>query len=246
MAIYYNFAQCYDLFMANAPYDEWVLFVENMFSKYCVQPKLLLDLACGTGNMTTRLSAKGYEMIGVDNSAEMLDIAAKKSDGVLYLCQDMRELELYGTVDCVLCFCDGLNYVIKNEDLIRVFNSVKNYLNPNGLFIFDLNTQYKFEHVLGENTFAQAEGEAAFIWDNYYDKKRRLNEYAVTFFVEDESGLYRRFEESHCQRAHNDNEIREIAASAGLRVLEIFCLDNPSALKPPNAETERICYVMGV
>ena len=247
MAIYHSFAQCYDLFMADTPYDEWVDFIEFMFKKYGKNPSLVLELACGTGSVTTRLAKRGYEMIGLDNSAEMLAVAAEKCKGVLYLCQDMREFELYGTVDCVLCMCDGLNYILDKKDLLKVFKLVKNYLNPGGLFIFDLNTQYKYEHLLDEGTFAQVECNAAYIWENYYDKKRRLNEYAVTFFVEDAAdGLYKRFEETHSQRAHLEDEIRETAAGAGFNVLNIYDLDRPSVLEPPSGKTERTCFVLGV
>ena len=245
MAIYHNFAQCYDLFMANAPYDEWVEFVEALFKKYSKKPKLVLELACGTGSVTSRLAKKGYEMIGVDMSAEMLAVAADKGGDVLYLCQDMREFELYGTVDCILCLCDGLNYILDKRDLLCVFKLVKNYLNPGGLFIFDMNTQYKYEHTLGDRTFVEMEDSATYIWQNYYDKKRRVNEYAVTFFVEDSaSGVYKRFEETHSQRAYSQEEVCAIADKVGLDVIGTYDLDKPPALKAVKNNSERVCYVL--
>jgi len=245
MAIYHNFAQCYDLFMSHVPYDEWVAFTEKLFKKYGEKPQLVLELACGTGSVTSRLAKKGYEMIGVDISAEMLAVAVDKGGDVLYLCQDMREFELYGTVDCVLCLCDGLNYILDKRDLLRVFKLVKNYLNPNGLFIFDMNTQYKYENTLGGRTFVEMEDNAAYIWQNYYDKKRHVNEYAVTFFVEDtENGVYKRFEEAHSQRAYSPEEVCKIATKAGLDVLGVYDLDKPSILRLPKKKTERVCYVL--
>ena len=253
MAIYQNFSQCYDIFMAHTPYDQWVAFIEALFTKNNKQPSLVLELACGTGSVTQRLAQKGYNMIGLDNSAEMLSVASNKNrvagSNVLYVCQDMRRFELYGTVDCVLCLCDGLNYILDKRDLLKIFKLVKNYLNPGGLFIFDLNTEYKYEHVLGGNTFAEDEEGAAYIWQNYYDKKRRLNEYAVTFFVETTETLYCKFEETHSQRAYSSENIYLAAQVAGLSVQGMYDMDKPfhknkPVFKRPRKTTERICFVL--
>lgn len=147
--------------------------------KYNINPKLIAELGCGTGNITGRLAKEGYDMIGIDISEEMLSVARQKAvdegdKNILYLLQDMTEFELYGTVDVILCLCDSINYITEYEDIVKVFKLVNNYLEPGGLFIFDINTEYKFKNILGENTFADSEENAAYIWQNYYDENERI------------------------------------------------------------------------
>ena len=154
MEAYTNFAEVYDTFMDNVPYDEWADYIERMLKEYQISDGLVLELGCGTGSMTELLSAKGYDMIGVDNSEDMLEIAMEKrlnsGHDILYLLQDMREFELYGTVRAVLSVCDSVNYVTDEEELQEVFCLVNNYLDPQGIFIFDFNTEYKYREVLGD------------------------------------------------------------------------------------------------
>jgi len=239
MDIYGGFAQIYDMFMEDAPYDEWVDYIEKIWKKFDLSPKLVLDLACGTGTVTHILSQKGYDMIGIDISEDMLDVARRKSPHVLFLQQDMREFELYGTVDAIICICDGINYITENEDLTKVFSLVRNYLNPGGLFIFDINTEYKFNQILSENTFAAAGSDAAYIWENYYDKDEKINEYAMTFFVKSGQG-YMRFDETHIQKAHSPKDIEASLAAADLKLLvqydELTC-------DMPRPDSSRIFFV---
>ena len=176
MEAYTNFAEVYDTFMDNVPYDEWADYIERILKEYQISDGLVLELGCGTGSMTELLSAKGYDMIGVDNSEDMLEIAMEKrlksGHDILYLLQDMREFELYGTVRAVLSVCDSVNYVTDEEELQEVFCLVNNYLDPQGIFIFDFNTEYKYREVLGDRTFAEEREECSFIWDNYYDEEQ--------------------------------------------------------------------------
>lgn len=159
MQPYTGFASVYDMFMDNVPYDEWTDYVVHLLNKYGVEKGLVLELGCGTGSMTERLSSKGYDMIGIDSSEDMLAIAREKSiengNNILYLCQDMREFELYGTVAAVVSVCDSMNYILNEEDLLKVFRLVNNYLDPKGVFIFDLDTQYAYEEVIGDFTIAE-------------------------------------------------------------------------------------------
>lgn len=147
MEAYTSFAAVYDTFMDNIPYEEWKSYLKELLKEYGVQDGLVLDLGCGTGTMTELLAADGYDMIGVDNSEEMLEIAREKQiksgHEILYLLQDMREFELYGTVGAVFSICDSLNYITEPEELKQVFRWVNNYLDPGGIFIFDFNTEYK-------------------------------------------------------------------------------------------------------
>ena len=142
MDAYTSFAAVYDTFMDNIPYEEWKSYLEELLKEYGVQDGLVLDLGCGTGTMTELLAADGYDMIGVDNSEEMLEIAREKQiksgHEILYLLQDMREFELYGTVGAVFSICDSLNYITEPEELKQVFRWVNNYLDPGGIFNFDL------------------------------------------------------------------------------------------------------------
>ena len=158
MGAYESFASVYDLFMNDVDYDGWTDYIEEIWKKFDLTPGLVCELGCGTGNITLRLAERGYDMIAVDLSAEMLSEAEKKAEekniNALFLMQDMREFELYGTVSSVLCLCDSLNYITEDEDMQDVFDLVNNYLDPGGLFIFDLNTEYKFREIYGQNTFS--------------------------------------------------------------------------------------------
>ncbi|MGN1317547.1 MAG: class I SAM-dependent DNA methyltransferase, partial [Lachnospirales bacterium] len=158
MSCYENFAKVYDLYMENTPYDEWTEYVMEIFKKHNLPNTtgIIAELGCGTGNMTTRLQKKGFDMIGIDMSEQMLTKAKEKSDSnILYLEQDMTEFELYGTVDAIVSFCDSINYITDEEDLLQVFKLVNNYLDIKGLFVFDINTIYKFKEILGDNCFCE-------------------------------------------------------------------------------------------
>ena len=208
MEAYTSFARVYDTFMDNVPYKEWADYLGKILKEYGIDDGLVLDLGCGTGNMTEMLASSGYDMIGVDNAEEMLEIAMEKKvesgHDILYLLQDMREFELYGTVRAVISACDSVNYITDDEDLTEVFRLVNNYLDPEGLFVFDFNTEYKYREILGEQTIAEDREECSFIWDNYYDEDERINEYELTLFVRDEEQpqLYRKYQEEHFQRAY--------------------------------------------
>jgi len=211
MEQYTNFAKVYDLFMDNVPYDKWVEQIKDILYKEDIKDGLICDLGCGTGAITERLANLGYDMIGIDNSYDMLDVAMEKKyasgNDILYLCQDMREFELYGTVRAIISRCDSLNYIRELSELKEVFAWVNNYLDPKGLFIFDMNTVYKYQNVLGNNTFAEVRDQASFIWENTYDSDKRINEYDLNLFIKLEDDNYKRFEERHVQRAYTFEEI---------------------------------------
>ena len=164
---YAGFAAVYDLFMDNVPYEKWRDRIVELLKEYGIKDGLILDLGCGTGTMTELLAEAGYDMTGVDISEEMLELAAEKRSAsghdILYLLQDMREFELYGTVKAVVSVCDSVNYITEEADLLQVFRLVNNYLDPGGIFLFDLNTVYKYEMLLGENTIAESREEGSFI-----------------------------------------------------------------------------------
>lgn len=187
MEAYTSFASVYDTFMDNVPYEKWGAFIYDMLCRYGVKDGIVLDLGCGTGTMTEFLAGYGYDMIGVDNSEEMLELAMdkrmKSGHDILYLLQDMRRFELYGTVKAVVSVCDSINYMTDAEDLKEVFRLVNNYLDPAGIFLFDFNTDYKYREVMGDCTIAENRGDCSFIWDNYYYEEERINEYDLTLFI---------------------------------------------------------------
>lgn len=224
MESYTSFAQVYDLFMDNIDYEQWGEYLKELLETYGVQDGIVLDMGCGTGNITQILSKAGYDMIGIDNSQDMLNIAMEKrgdDESVLYLLQDMRAFELYGTVAAAVCICDSMNYITEYEDLVQVFRLVNNYLDPGGIFIFDMNTIHKYRQI-GENTIAEDREESSFIWDNYYYEKERINEYQLSIFIQGEDGRYDKFSEIHFQRAYTLEEIKQALKEAGLAFVTAY------------------------
>ena len=185
MDAYTSFAQVYDLFMDNVPYDEWCAYICETLKKHGIADGPVLDLGCGTGELTRRLAACGYDMTGVDVSVDMLQKAMEKQTDppILYLLQEMQTLELDGCVRAVCCTCDCVNYVLEPQELSDAFRRVAACLESGGVFIFDMNTAYKYEQLLGDHTFAESRQEGSFIWENYYDEETRINEYDLTLFI---------------------------------------------------------------
>jgi len=161
--------------MDNVPYEEWHSYLNGLLTEYGVRDGIVLELGCGTGRMTRLLAGDGYDMIGIDNSEEMLQIAGEAGtgkEGILYLLQDMREFELYGTVRAVVSICDSMNYILEEEELLTVLRLVNNYLDPGGVFIFDMNTEYKYKELLGETTICENREEGSFIWGKTTTRKK--------------------------------------------------------------------------
>lgn len=238
---YTSFAYVYDEFMDNVPYDEWCEYIEKLLKSKGIKEGLILDLGCGTGKLTRRLKEKGYDMIGIDNSEDMLSIAREKGDdSILYLMQDMREFELYGTVNAVISICDCINYITDTQDLLQVFKLVNNYLEKDGVFIFDLNTEYKYSQVIGDSVIADNREDESFIWENTYYEEEKINEYEVTLFMKTENGLYEKHVETHYQRAYSLEEIKELLQKAGMEFIAAY---DAFTTKPVRNNSERI-YVI--
>ena len=246
MEAYTSFAAVYDTFMDNVPYEEWADYLWKLLREYGIADGLVLELGCGTGSMTELLASKGYDMIGVDNSEDMLELAMEKriesGHDILYLLQNMQEFALYGTVRAVVSVCDSVNYVTDEEELTEVFRLVNNYLDPQGVFIFDFNTEYKYQEILGEQVIAEEREECSFIWDNYYDEEQKINEYELTLFVQSQEDpeLYRKYQEVHYQRAYTLERIRNLIEKAGLRYVTAYDAYTKDA---PLYTSERICVV---
>ena len=222
MSAYADFASVYDELMDAVPYEEWTKRILEELHRCNINDGLILDLGCGTGTVTEILADKGYDMIGVDLSGEMLNEALKKRDAsghdILYLCQDMRDFELYGTVRAIVSICDSINYLLEDEDVLETFRKVNNYLDPKGLFIFDINTNYKYREVIGDSVIAENREDCSFIWENCYDEESRINEYTLTLFIKDSSDddLFYRCEEEHYQKGYELEDIKRLLNKAGL------------------------------
>lgn len=286
MEAYTDFASVYDELMDDTPYEEWCDFLVRIFQRYgadsgqtdhagekavdknlAQERNTVLDLGCGTGTLTELLARRGYDMIGVDNAPEMLRIAMEKRErsglDILYLLQDMRELELYGTVGAVVSVCDSLNYLLEEEDIVQTFDRVNTYLYPQGIFVFDFNTVYKYQTVIGDATIAENREDCSFIWENYYHEEQEINEYDLTVFVAEgraasradgaADGMetdavcgqaapqrFRRFQEVHYQRGYRLSQMKALLLRAGLEFLVAFDADTHKKVMP---ESERIYVV---
>lgn len=236
---YTAIARVYDRLNAEIDYSAWADFFERCFDRFLsARPELVLDLACGTGSMTLELAARGYDMIGVDGSAEMLSEAysrALSQKGILFLEQDMRSFELYGTVGAITCCLDSLNYLLSHEDLDKCFACVHNYLDPDGLFLFDMNTPYKFSNVYGNNAYVledelvwdegtDTEERAAVYcgWQNSYHPQTEICDFDLSVFEELPNGSYRRADEHQQERCYTMEEIKNALQKANLELLGVW------------------------
>lgn len=238
---YQGFAQLYDALTFDVDYESIASFIHTLLTKSGIQKGLVLDLACGTGTLTLALADKGYEMLGADLSEDMLSVARQKqgAENILFLNQPMDDFELYGTVDAIVCVLDSINYLTEPGALEKTFRLCANYLNPGGLLIFDVNSEYKFSSVLGSTTYSYETDEIFYNWENEYDPESRLCDLYLTFFCLEESGLYRRVDEVHTQRAYSEEELKNALAEAGLTILATY--DDYTAQKP-HETSQRIVY----
>lgn len=238
---YTSFADVYDELMEDAEYEKRVEYVEEIFNRMGIKPELMLDLACGTGTVTKLFAEKGYDMIGIDLSTDMLDAAKAKSEGlnILYLNQPMEEFELYGTVDAIVCMLDSINYILDYENLVKTFKLVKNYLNPGGVFVFDVNTRYKLENILAGNVFCGESDNAYYTWENYYDKEEKICEFKLEFFIKD-GEKYNRHSEIHYERGYSVTELKKAVKESGLTLSGVF---DDMSFEPEKRKSERLYFV---
>lgn len=242
MSGYGCFAAYYDALTQNvdyarrgAVYREWLL-------RYGVSDGILLDLACGTGSLTVQLAGYGYDMIGVDASEEMLSVAQQKAaengNSILFLCQPMQRLDLFGTVRGTVCALDSLNHLTKPSDVERTVERVSLFTEQGGLFLFDVNTVYKHRHILADNTFVLETEDVYCVWQN---TPKRDNTVAVTLdFFEKDGDAYFRSTETFCERAYETDWLQSVLRKNDFSVLEIMDHDTMTA---PRADTQRLLFV---
>lgn len=242
-SIYNNFAYVYDKLTQDIDYTKWADFIEKIIKKNNPQASMILELGCGTGSFGIEMARRGYEMICLDLSPDMLDCASDKAKkenlDILFLNQDMTRFELYGTVDVIVCLLDSFNYLTEKSQVQRLFKLVKNYLNPGGVFIFDINTRYKFENTLSDNIFYEIDDEITYIWENTYHSKSKIARFDLTFFVK-RGELYERFDETHFEKSYSNEEIISFIESSRLKLIGTF---DELKLKKPAENSQRTFYV---
>lgn len=246
MEAYTGFAYVYDEYMDNIPYDEWEKYLLGLLKENNIGiDSDIADLGCGTGTVTRMLDKEGYNILGIDLSQDMLSIASEKTyeaeQNIIYSCQDMRDFELPYKVDAFISIGDSMNYITTYEDLCDVFKCVRNALEQNGVFIFDLKTIHFFKDILADNTYAENREDSAFIWDNYYDDESSNNEYELAVFVKNEAGTFDRFEEQHYQHGFTENEVKEAVKKAGLGIRNVY---DAFTHNPPEPDSERLYYIV--
>lgn len=240
---YSDFAFVYDGLMADVDYSARTEYILKLFKKFGHTPTLLLDLACGTGGFSKEFAKRDIEVIGVDMSEDMLSVAREtgmdENLDILYLCQKADELDLYGTVDGAVCCMDSINHITDKKELVKAFKKVSLFLEPQKLFIFDVNTVFKHEKILGDNTFVLENENVYCVWQNEYDKKRKETRISLDFFTQNGEN-YQRSGEEFFERAYSDAELEKMLKSAGFKVEAVF---GDMTLKAPKEDAERKFFV---
>lgn len=243
LAIYNNFAYVYDQLTLDIDYSKWADYIEKIIKKNKVPASMILELGCGTGSFGLEMAKRGYEMICLDISTDMLDCAAEKAAeqgaDILFLNQDMCNFELYGTVDVIVCLLDSFNYLTSYSQVQKLFKLVQNYLNPEGLFIFDINTRYKFENTLANNMFYEIGEDITYLWENEYNPRTKKARFDLTFFVRHHE-LYERFDETHYERAYSDDEIMAFILNSDLKFVAKY---HELKFKKPEDTSQRTFYI---
>lgn len=244
--MYEEFSVVYDSVMSDIPYDKWFERLRRELERLGKAGGHLCELGCGTGEMTGRFCGAGYEVTGIDISADMLARAMEKKEEdqkILYLNQDMRDFSLHKPADVVLCICDSVNYLLREEDLLAAFRCVYENLNSDGIFLFDMKTDYCYRNILGNEVRFDDEDDYSVIWENTYDGVEKINEYLVTMFLfREDSGLYERYDECHRQRTYSREEVEDLLSQAGLTLYGCYGEDLEHA---PGEQEERIYFAAG-
>lgn len=228
MEQYSSLAEFYDSLNFGCDYDSLADFLSSVIRENeREKTSLVLDLACGTGKLTFKLRERGYDMTGVDMSENMLASAQEYAynngiNDVLLLCQDMREFELYGTVDACVCTLDSINYLTKAEDVKKCFSLVHNYLIPEGVFVFDINTPYRFREIYAKNDFVLENDGALLAWQNSYNEKTGICKFYLSIFCEGEDGRYDRYDETQTEKCYSRRKIEALLRETGFELISVY------------------------
>ena len=242
---YGSFACFYDRLTENVDYKSYAAYIKRLFDSYGKNKKIdsVLDVACGTGSLTAELSKLGFEMIGTDASPEMLmDAQMKKTEenlDILYLCQSAEELDLYGTVQGAVCTLDSINHITDEANVLKAFRKISLFMEKDGIFIFDLNTEYKHREILGNNTFVYDLEDVYCVWQNEFDEENMITHITLDVFCE-EDGLYDRFTEEFDERAYSYEKVLEWLEMSDFELVECF---KEMTEEKQDEDTQRLVYI---
>lgn len=244
--MYEEFALVYDAVMSEIPYEKWFGMLHEKLKERGKTGGHLCELGCGTGEMAGRFCDAGYDVTGIDCSPDMLARALDKKredQNILYLNQDMRDFSLHKPANVVLCICDSINYLLTPDALRQTFECVRDNMEDDGIFIFDMKTEYCYAHLLGDEVRFEDDDLYSVIWENSYDWQEKINEYRVAMFLlREETGMYQRYDECHRQRAYSRQEVEELLSRAGLVLYECYGED-PG--REPEEKEERVYFLAG-
>ncbi len=242
MHSYNELASYYDILMDDVDYEAWTCYIVELFNKYGQSPKLLLEAACGTGNITIPLAERGYEVYGLDISDEMLTIAERKTRekklDIKYIKQDLANIEINKCFDAILCTCDGINYITEVSDVRSFFKKSYKLLKEDGLLIFDISSYYKLRNILGNNTLFQEKNNIYYIWDNIFNEDDSTVEMNIVFFAPHQ-GFFKKFEEYHIQMAYSEELLIKLLEDAGFKNIHTY---SEFSMEKPKKKSERIFF----
>ena len=242
---YAYLAKVYDHLMEDVDYEQWIDYIEHFLENNGISKKdRILELACGTGNITVPLSKKGYELIAIDRSIEMLSQAQQKAVAlnltIEFYQQDMLNLQVQELYKTILCLCDGINYILDLKDLRAFFQKVYSLLREGGVFIFDISTYYKLKEVLGGNTYGEDLGDITYLWENFFSEEEETVEMDLTFFQINRNGFYEKHKEFHIQKAYRHQELQSLLKETGFSSVESY---HDLSFNQPRENSHRIFFV---
>ena len=243
MDAYNKFASIYDQLMMDFNYEDWFNYIKEIFGKFDKNPKNILEMACGTGNLSYYLAKERYNLTCFDLSSDMLSRAYEKLrrfKNVKLMNQNMINFNINQSFDCIISICDSINYITEKEDLLKTFKNVWNHLENDGIFIFDINSYYKLKYVIGNNTFIEDQEDVFYTWQNYYDLNKDICEFYLTFFFSEDGESFERFDEEHKEKAYNTTEILALLKEAGFKDINYY---SAFGFEEPTEKTERINFV---
>lgn len=243
MTKYIEFASLYDELMNDFDYKSWADYIEDLFKKHNKNPKNILEMACGTGNLTIHLAKRNYNIVGFDLSSHMLTRAYEKlikHNNVKLLQLDMRNFKFSKKFDSIISICDSVNYITSNEDLLSTFQNVYNHLETDGIFIFDINSFYKLKTIIGNNTFVEDRDNIFYTWQNYFDEESNLCSFYLTFFVSENGETYYRYDEEHIEKAYKEEYVANLLKEVGFTTVEYY---NAFSFDKVKEDTERINFI---
>jgi len=240
---YNRFASIYDKLMMDFNYEDWFNYIQEILIRFDKQPNQVLEMACGTGNLSYYLAKERYSLTCFDLSSDMLSRAYEKLrrfKNVKLMNQNMVNFNINQSFDCVISICDSINYITEKEDLLKTFKNVWNHLEDDGIFIFDINSYYKLKHIIGNNTFVEDQEDVFYTWQNYYDENKDICEFYLTFFFSEDGESFQRFDEEHREKAYKTEEVVDLLKEAGFKDIRYY---GAFGFEDPKEKTERINFV---